>query len=221
LYAEKKFILYLTVVLLLVSIAIIGCSEDDPAAPNDSPTYPAATHPDTLISNLIRAYEAMDHDAYADMLHANYVFDPVGEGGYWGFPATWDRVTELDIARNMFDGLPGEDPDTGAIKPGIQSISINTLIRQSEWASVPPEDTIYSDAQYAHFDAFIVFTLEGGENTMTVSYDQVFFVREVIGKSNEESIYQIVGHREIRSYLKGNEDNSWSVIKSIYMSQTE
>ncbi len=201
-------------------LLLIGCSEDDPAAPNDDPAYPAATHPDTLMANFIRAYEAMDEDAYADMLSTDYIFDPVNEGGYWGFPEGWDRATELDIAHNMFSGLPGEDPD-GIPRPGIQSISINALTRVAEWAPVTPDETVYNNAQYALFDASITFYLEGGENTMSVYYDQVFFIREATGKATDQMVYQLVGHREIQSYDKGTENNSWSVIKSIYMSQPD
>ncbi|MBU0740772.1 hypothetical protein KKA85_06415 [bacterium] len=37
----------------------------------------------------------------------------------------------------------------------------------------------------------------------------------------EDMRYQLVGHREIPGYGKGNEHNSWSVIKTIYMNNPE
>jgi len=207
--------------IIILAAILAGCS-DDPADPDDgAPELP--TSADDLVTAFAAAYEAMDLEAYAFLLHEDYIFDPVAEGGYWDFLPEWDRAFELGIADNMFSGAPGQNPD-GSYRAPIQGITIHTLLRQTEWAPVPVDDEHYTDAIYALFDAGLVFTLDGGENTMSVFYDQELYVRaidESRTKVDDVVRYQMAGHREIRSSDKGNEHNSWSVIKSLYMPAEE
>ena len=207
-------------IVMALALTFTGCTSDDPAAPPDDqqPQYAAADSPDQLMDNFVQAYEAMDLEGYGDILHEDFIFDPVDEGGHWGFPADWDKNTELLLTGNMFNGRDGQNPD-GSLRDGIQSIRINSMVRQTAWVSPPPEETLFDADLHALFDAAIVFTLNGGDNTMSVYYDQVFYVRAVETKlksAEGDTLYELVGHREIRSYRAGNEDNSWSVIKTLY-----
>jgi len=161
--------------MILAALWLPGCSGDDPADPGNEPAPELPASADELVSAFRQAYQDMDHDAYDFLLHEDFIFDPVDEGGYWGFPENWDEATELAIAANMFSGAPGQNPD-GSYRDGIESISIITLLRQTEWVPVLAEETLYADALYALFDAALVFSLEGGENTMSVFFEQVFWL---------------------------------------------
>jgi len=104
----------------------------------------------------------------------------------------------------MFSGAPGQTPGSGEFREGIQSIAVNTMIRQTEWPPLPPGEPLFTDALWALFDTRLVFTLNGGENTMSVYY--VLYAREIDiddEPAEEDLRYQLVGHREIRSAYKG------------------
>ncbi len=183
--------------LVFTVLAGGGCifspqNDDDPPPPPDSEIVWPDT-PEKLMENFKIAYSGMEIDDYRDILHADYKF--VFANGL----GTWERDDDLRSTENMFAGNPGEDPDTGAIKPGVQSISVNSLILIDDWVHESPTHPNFPDSERALYDVMIVFTLEGGENTITVDSRQLFYVKS-------EEIDMEDGTTKTKFFLFGQED---------------
>jgi len=189
-----------------------------------SGTYLPAPYqwPDTpakLIENFKQAYAEMNVDEYRNVLHLDYKFIFIDNA------EIWTRDEDLRSTENMFAGNPGVDEE-GNLRDGVQSITIDKLIQQTPWENVPPTDPDFPDSEQSLFEVRIIFTLEGGANTITVASDQQFYVisEEVDqGDQTTRTRYYLSGQRDLLSnrtvgsieQLK-NEDMSWGSVKSLY-----
>jgi len=140
-----------------------------------------------------RAYAEMDIDAYENVLHEDYKFVFIDHA------VVWQRHQDIQSTSNMFGGQPGHNPD-GSYRPPVQSIAIDTLIRQTPWEDVPADDPDFPDSEKALYQTRLVLTLEGGEHTLTVQSDQYFFVKpEQVdpGDGTTETRYFLYGHMDL------------------------
>jgi len=193
---HKKWLLMMTAGLVLTVLAGGGCifSPDPDPTPDTEPPEPYQW-PDTadkLMENFERSYIEMSIDAYRDVLHTDYKFIFIGN-------ETWYRDDDLASTDNMFAGNPGIDPETQELKDGVQSIAINTLLKQTPWEDVPANDPDFPNSKKAYFQVLIIFTLDGGLNTITVDSDQMFYVKS-------EEVDQGDGTTRTRFYLYGQRD---------------
>jgi hypothetical protein len=185
----------------LAVLATGGCifspqSEDGgPATPPPEAVWPDT--PEKLMGNFEIAYLTMDYTIYEDVLHEDYKF--VFADGL----RIWERLDDLESMQNLFAGNPGEDPDTGAIKPGVQSIDINTFIPLGDWIHEPATHPNFPDSERALYNVMLVFNLglgdDGTPSTITVQSDQLFYVRS-------EEIDQGDGTTKTKFFLLGQQD---------------
>jgi len=178
----------------------------------DVVTGPAT--PDEVMVDFERAYTQMDIDAYDSVLDEGFIF------AFIDYDRIWYKAEDMNSTGNMFSGEPGTNPDW-SYREGVQSISFYTLIRQTPWETVPPEDPYYPDTERALYQVLIVFTLIGGENTMTVSCDQIFYVKaeEILqGDGSTRPLYSLAGQLDLPGHGKANEDMTWGHVKSLYYS---
>jgi len=188
--------LILTAGLALLVLAGGGCifspePDPDPGGPPPDP-YIWPDTPDKLMINFERSYAEMNATEYENVLHDDYKFI------FIEYVEVWYRQQDIQSTTNKFEGNPGQNPD-GSYRDPVQSISINTLIRQTPWEDVPANDPDFPSSKRALYQVQIVFTLEGGENTITVDSDQLFFVKS-------EEIDQGDGTTRTRFYLYGQRD---------------
>ena len=198
----------------LVIPAMIGCSSDDPVSPGP-PLIPYIwpETADELMVNFERAYTEMHAVEYENALHEDFKFIFIDSA------EVWYRQTDLTSTANMFAGNPGTNPDDTYRAP-IQSIAINTLIRQTPWTAVPSDDPDFPDTEKALYQVQIIFVHEGGENTMTVQSDHLFFVMpEEIdqGDGSTRTRYFLAGQRDLAGGGgKGGKSRTWGAVKAIY-----
>jgi hypothetical protein len=199
--------------IVIAATALIGCS-DDPTGPgngHDPDPYQWPDTADKLMENFERAYTEMDIDEYGNVLHADFEFIFIDH------IETWTRAQDMASTANMFAGNPGQNPD-GSYREGVQSIAVNTLIRQTPWEEMPGDDPDFPGHERALYQVIIVFTLEGGTNTITIDCDQQFYVTsgEAMDGGQPRTRYYLVGQRDLDSGGKSNEDMTWGSIKSLY-----
>jgi len=183
--------------LVFTVLAAGGCIFS-PQSDDNGPSIPVpeVVWPDTpvkLMGNFEIAYSTMEFSVYEEVLHEDYKF--VFADGL----VIWERLDDLRSTENMFAGNPGEDPETGAIKQGVQSISINTLDQIGDWIHEPETHPHFPDSERALYEVMIVFTLEGGDNTITVDSQQLFYVKS-------EEIDMGDGTTKTRFFLYGQQD---------------
>jgi len=193
---HKTWLLTMTAGLALTVLAGGGCIfSPDPDPEPETPIVEPFQWPDTadkLLENFERAYGEMNTTEYELILHEDYKFIFIDNVDIWY------RQDDIQSTSNMFAGNPGED-ELGNFKDGVQSISINTLIRQTPWEAVPADDPDFPNSEKAFYQVQIVFTLNGGENTITVDSDQQFYVKS-------EDVDQGDGTTRLRYYLYGQRD---------------
>lgn len=199
---------------LLLVLCLTGCSDEDPVVPDpaDEP-YPWPESADELMDNVRLAYDEMDGEAYGIALHDDFKFIFIGHA------RVWSRATDIASMERMFGGLPGENPD-GTYRAPVQGISVVTLTKHTPWQAVPGDDPDFPNSAMAVYEVLIVFTLEGGENTITVDSDQEFYVEDEevdTGDGTTRTRYQLVGQRDVApSYPKANEAMAWGEVKSLF-----
>ena len=203
-------LLFVTALLL----ALTGCSGDDPIGPGPIPIPPPPENPDALMGEFEHAYGEMNLDAYDDVLHDDFKFIFIGNID------TWTRIDDMQSTTKMFAGEPGVNPDDTP-RDGVQSISMNALIRQTHWQDVPADDPDFPDTQMASYHVIIVFTLEGGNKIIIVDSDQEFYVKAEDVEEKDGSLrtrYFLSGQRDVMTDLrdKGSEDKTWGEMKSLY-----
>ncbi|MBC8425750.1 hypothetical protein H8E07_16670 [bacterium] len=203
-------------VVCLAAMAMCGCSSDDPTGSDPGPIVIPYIWPgdsEQLMANFHRAYSELNITEYEKILHEDFKFIFINAVD------TWYRQQDIQSTLNMFAGNPGVNPDDSYRDP-VQSIAINTLIRQTPWEDVPANDPDFPNSERALFQVQIVFTLEGGENTITVQSDHFFFIKseEVdSGGGTTRSRYFLYGQRDLLgSGGKGNEDQTWGSVKRLY-----
>jgi len=197
----------------LVLLMVGGCSSDDPTSTDPDLFIDPPDNPNALMVRFERAYEEMNINEYEVILHADFKFI------FIDYAEVWYRQTDIQSTANMFNFNPGQNPD-GSYRAPVQNIAINTLIRQTPWEDVPANDPDFPDSEKALYQVQIVFTLEGGENTITVESDQLFFVKpEEIdqGDGTMRTRYFLYGQRDLVGGGRGDEGRSWGAIKSLYL----
>ncbi len=161
----KNLMMLLATVALLVMAT--GCifSPDDSEEVKPPDGRPDATTPDKLMANFKDIYQDMDSGDFEAMLHPDYrtvllqaTFD-AWEGS--DNPLTelyFDRDGEVQIHRNMFEGLGGVD-EAGIAKPPIDSISVAVLDKDGTWEPVEESEEYFGGrgAYKASYNLFINF----------------------------------------------------------------
>ena len=193
---NKKWLPLLMAGLALAILASGGCIfSPDGGGDDNTPVpdpYPWPSTPDILMNNFERAYGEMNIDEYRNIIHEDYKFIFIDDG------ETWYRDDDLQSTQHMFAGNDGQNPDV-SLRDGVQSISMNSLIRDTAWENIPGNDPDFPDSKRALFQVNIVFTLNGGDNTITVRSNQEFFVKA-------EEIDQGDGTTRTRYFLYGQRD---------------
>ncbi len=200
----------------MTAMMTAGCSGDGPVA-QDPPDViiPWPDTPDQLMEELCRAYREMNVFEYSDLLHGDFRFIFIDSVAVWG------RGSDLQSTANMFAGNPGQDPETGEFREGVQSISLNTLTRVTPWEDVPADDSEFPNSEMAGYDVQIVFVLNGGENSITVESGQLFYVAsESVGQPDglPRIEYFLCGQRDFADGgpWKSNPQLSWGGVKSLF-----
>ncbi len=212
-HSKKTFAWFLAVSLIFVSFGLVGCSDDDPVALDDTDPSPYVW-PDTadkLMANFNVAYASMDIEEYENCLHPDFQFIFMNND-------SWDRADDVTSTENMFAGDPGEDPD-GMPKPGVQSIEIIELTQMTFWDTTLPNYPDFPNTEKALYKVNIMFYLDGGENTITITEQQLFYAVAVEvdqGDGTSRTRFYLTGQQDLAGENKGNEDMTWGGVKALY-----
>ncbi len=213
LHPTKPCAWFLTVCLILVSIGLVGCSDDDPIIPDtgDTTLYIWPDTPDKLMINFELAYSEMNITEYENCLHPDFQFKFTNND-------IWERADDVNSTTNMFAGNSGEDSQ-GSPRMGVKSIEISQFTQELDWDTTLPNHPVFPSSEKALYKVTIRFFLENDYNTITISSQQLFYVMpEEVDKGNgtTQTRFFLYGQQDLEGEGKGNEDMTWGGVKALY-----
>jgi len=143
----KHLLLLFAIFTLLVGTTgcIFSPDDDETVDPPDVGGPDPAVTPDILMDNFKLTYEAMNSGDYEAMLHPDYrtillqtTFDDWAQGDNPLDEMFFDHDAEVQIHRNIFEGLGGVD-EIGNTIPPIDSITVTIMEKNGVWE--PVEET--------------------------------------------------------------------------------
>ena len=147
----NKILLLLALLGMLVGST--GClfspdDSEDPPPPDPGGLDPATT-PDILMENFVKIYESMDSGDYEAMLHPDYrtillqsTFEDWAESDSPLLEMYFDHDSEVQIHRNIFEGLGGVDETGKTILP-IDSINVSIIEKLGAWKFVEDSEEYF------------------------------------------------------------------------------
>ena len=91
--------------IMAVMFLLVSCSSDKTTVPEDK--CPGRTTPENLILTLACAYHARDIDAYADLLHEDFIFEFIPDiADSLGLPPDspwWGRTADVAATKALFE----------------------------------------------------------------------------------------------------------------------
>lgn len=149
----KHLLLLFAIFTLLVGST--GCIFSPDEGDDDDPpvvvTLPKATTPTILMSNFKLTYEAMNSSDYENMLHQDYrtillqsTFDDWAQGDNPLEEMYFDHDSEVQIHRNIFEGLGGVN-EAGNTIPPIDSISVSIIDKLGAWEEVEDNEEYFGE----------------------------------------------------------------------------
>jgi len=195
----------LAVIALIAGAMLWGCSDpEDDDSPNDL-SCPLRTSPDSLLAQLVWAYEHEDVDVYLDCLADSFTFflceddwqsDPT-------LPHFWRLSEEETIHSNMF----GEAGDVDSIYLALETLSVDTV-------SVPDGRGVgweyEEDVDLRVYIGQTVY-LAGDETAFTIRVDP-----DDVGP-NGETLYEVWEWRDLEwTGRAATEQTSWGRIKAFF-----
>lgn len=194
----------LTMAIALLS-ATAGCifSPDDSGGdipPPPAPELDFPGDPATLMKNFQVIYEQRAYTWYRDMLHPDYqtILQQETIDQFPDVGATLDLNEELRIHERMFSGDDLNDPTTGALVPGVQSISFGKLLPLDDWQVSPPNDPI-PNAQFTTYQVDFLFDRGQDQTQISVQGNIKFYVtsRDSFHEGADRQYYQMVGQVDL------------------------
>ncbi len=191
--------------LLLAILGLIagstGCifspEKDEDVDPTGPPILPPNTTADVLMSNFKTIYEGMNSTEYEEMLHPDYrtillqsTFDDWEDSDSPLLEMYFDHDSEVQIHRNIFEGLSGVD-EAGLVIPPIDSIVVNTLDKESAWEPVEESEEYFGGrgAYYARYRLVMHFNKPDGSR-FEVNQTVDFFVVQ-----GSDDLWYMIGQR--------------------------
>jgi hypothetical protein len=229
----------LAILSLLPLLLSTGCLFDDSDGPSEQPPqlqYHAYTDPDSLVANLVLAWENRDIAEYRDHIlydgeelatdgsayePFHFYNDPAGEDPGQTFPAFEIYDREVECVGNMFAGLKGQDHMGNEI-PGIRSIAMG-LFAESDWDAPPGgmvEGHVYPDGTLRRFyGTNFLFTLEstiGNSNIIAWEVQDRLLIHVIPVETADGIEYRVWKWRDIITQLLPTADAALSSIKALY-----
>jgi len=199
-----------SLLIMLLLVVTAGCSDDD-----DNPAAPAvedfAESTAELMLNFRAAYAEMDDESYVDLLDDRFAF-------YYTDGLVHDATLETMIIANMFSGNPPTNAVPGFNIHGFRAIEVRKFDLVEIWADVSeshPDFGSIAGAMKALYDVQIVFHHDDG--TLTMSSQQIFYAVsfDVTEGGEVKTCWRLLGQEDI-PFKAGNEDMSWSGIKTLF-----
>jgi hypothetical protein len=202
----------IVLLLALTGALMWGCSSPtDHETPPDLP-YPLRSNPDSLMAQLVWAYNNMDLDVYLDCFADSLVFylseeevaeHPELEPGYWG------KAVEETIHASMFG--------SGA----VHADSIYLALRTTDIDTVSVPDGCGRGVGWQYREAVNLRLYVGGDWMYWAAAPSAFIIRQDpddVGPSGE-TLYEVWEWRELAPAMRegvGTEQSSWGSIKAMY-----
>ncbi len=197
----KNLLLLFAILALLVGTT--GClfspdEPEDPVPPVEE-TLPPAVTPDILMSNFKIIYEDMDSGEYEDMLDPDYrtvllqsTFDDWENSDTPLTELYFDHDSEVQIHRNIFEGLFGVD-ENGLTIPPIDSISVSVMDKEGAWDVVEESEEYFGGrgAYFARYNLLMHFNKPDGSR-FEVDQTVDFFVLK-----GSDDLWYMLGQRGI------------------------
>ena len=229
----------LAILSLLPLLLSTGCLFDDSDGPSEQPPplqYHAYTDPDSLVANLVLAWENRDIDEYRDhilydgVLAASdaviyepfhFYYDPEGEAPGQTFPAFDLYDSEVANLGSLFSGRMGED-HLGNPIPGVDTLSW-MIIAESAWEN-PPGGTVeghpYPEGTLRGFYStemqFNLKTTTGYWDISAWWVEDRMLLHVIPVEVAGATEYRLWKWRDIISLLRSTDGPSLSAIKMLY-----
>ncbi len=199
-----------------VAVLVCGCSDEDPVVPDPPELTPWPDTPEKLMDWIVSAYGEMDITAYEDALHDDFEFVNSDD-------EVWVRQQDIQSVTSLFAGDQGAT-EIGEAVAGVQFIQVNNFTQIGVWETQAPTAPRFPNAERGSFDVQIVFHLEGGQHTLTITSEQLFYVIEEDVEQDDgttRSRYFLIGQQDEEPRSRSNESISWSGLKAVYSRSPE
>ncbi|MCP4798580.1 MAG: hypothetical protein GY893_01360 [bacterium] len=204
----RRQITFLTVLLAFIALfSLTGCifSPDDDTGPppgNEPPEYDPPYTKEQVLTNLKIAYEEMDINGYRDCLHPDYKFLFIPEeGDQLGIPnGYFERAEDLEVMERTFSGNSHTTEE--GTQPGLQSISISGWDIAGVWQQESANHPYFPGAYRALYNIYMMYSEIGGEHTLTIESEQLFYVEpveELQDDGTTRTHWYIIGQQDILS----------------------
>ena len=131
---------------------------------------------------------------------------------------TLDYAEEKQIHQRMSSGDDLDDPDTGALVPGIQAISFFNFEALDDW-QVAKTDTTNPEGLFCPYRVNILFD-RGQQQAQMYAEGQVRFYAVAIDTllgGEMQTYYLMSGQVDLTGNIfKGSENSSWGSVKAMY-----
>ncbi|MCP4143988.1 MAG: hypothetical protein GY752_01745 [bacterium] len=207
--------------LLCLVLLVSGCG-DSTVTPDPGPEpieYPFPDTKEQLLANFKIAYQEMDIDGYRECLSENFKFIfTVEDQAQYGLPNQFiERAEDLEIMTRTFSGDSYETPY--GTQPGLQSITISNWSSTGIWQQESANHPYFPESYLALYDIYLVYSEVGGEHTLTVDTNQLFYV-ESVEELQDDGTYRtrwyLVGQEDL-GFLRKNDSVSWGELKALFM----
>lgn len=195
----KNLLLLFAILALLVGSTgcIFSPDDDEGETPPVVEELPPNTTPDILMSNFKVIYEGMNAGDYEALLHHDYrtillqdTFDDWADSDTPLEQMYFDHDSEVQIHRNMFEGLGGVNEE-GTTIPPIDSISVSVMDKEGIWAPVEDSEEYFGErgAYFARYNLLMHFYKPDG-NRFEVDQTVDFFVIQ-----GDDDMWYMLGQR--------------------------
>jgi hypothetical protein len=203
---------------------LVGCGDDQLAAPEVLTPGDFPQTADQLMTNFRAAYSEMDSSGFAATIHSDFRFrfDP---SDVTNLPLPTEYMLGPEVitaAWNMFSGQVIDHPN-GVVEAAVSGIDLQVLTpAELEWSEAD-SSTGFPGSQRRLYE--VVLNVERpGNATLTVIGQQEFFVvsrDSSCGAGCLQPFFQLIGQRDLTSVtVKAEQGRSWGQVWRAYFTNT-
>lgn len=188
--------------ILLLAVALsfaAGCDDDSTIVNRSQPEegYPAATTPDQLVANFLKAYQERHYAEYEKLLHESFLFYLSQEDVAAGADVTFSRARDLEATYHMFSGEPAWNDQGTIIHAPIRAIHVTLMPEGPPWTDQVAQD--FAGTLMRRYTVDMTMEFVAGAPAAVTGLQEFYAVAVPYddGKGTETTVYQLKFWRDL------------------------